>query len=160
MPRIGSVRSLSIAPPPEQRTACRKNPRRGHFSLVNPKTLRALLECRCGSRLAEVVLKESPAPLRSEFARRFLLGGLRELCAHQAANFVVQAYLAELSEDDEVTAALEELGPSLGDLLATSRGGVVAALVAAAARRPECQKVGAKALARGLMTRFGGGARL
>lgn len=102
---------------------------------------------------------ESPPPLRSEFARRFLSGRLAELSTHPSANFVVQAYLAELSDEAEVDAALEELGPTVGDLLASSRGGVVAALVAAAARLPECQKGGAKALARGLMARFGGGAR-
>lgn len=64
--------------------------------------------------------------------------------------------MAELSDEAEVEEVLEELGPSLGELLATSRGGVVAALVAAAARLPACHKAGAKALARGVMTRFGG----
>ena len=49
----------------------------------------------------QVVMRVAPPSLLAELHRRFLRGALPALAEHPAANFVVQAYLAAITESQQ-----------------------------------------------------------
>ena len=113
-------------------------------------TILAAARDRAGSHLLEAALGVAPRAVRVELDARALRGRLADLAAHPTANFVVQAALAAADSAPAVKGALKELGPVMGALLAGRRGGVVAALVAAAGRVPALPAEVAAAVAAGL----------
>lgn len=97
-------------------------------------TAAAAARDRAGSHLLEAILETAPRALRTELDARFLRGDLAAMAAHPAANFVVQALLAAADAPAAARGAAKELAPAAPALLAGNRGGVLVALVAAAAR--------------------------
>eukprot|EP00887_Chlorella_sp_A99_P004080 scaffold23.g4080.t1 len=82
----------------------------------------------------QAVFQTAPDDLFQKLCTLSFKGHLVPLAQHAAANFAVQAALASLRRPQQLKRMFEDLRPHLGTLLHARRGGVVAALLAAAAR--------------------------
>ncbi len=140
---LGSPLPAEGAPPPRDGA---------RLAAIPKDTILAAARDRAGSHLLEAALSVAPRHLRVELDARALRGRLADLAAHPTANFVVQAALAAADSAPAIKGALKELGPAAGELLAGRRGGVVAALVAAAGRIPALPAEVAAAVAAGLVS--------
>ncbi|KAK4269006.1 hypothetical protein QN277_022216 [Acacia crassicarpa] len=86
------------------------------------------------SRLMEVVLEVSPEALYNVMFTKVFRNSLFELSSDQCGNFVVQAMISHVRNQDQVEVIWEELGPNIESLFKMGRSGVVAALIAASER--------------------------
>ncbi|XP_028787753.1 pumilio homolog 23-like, partial [Neltuma alba] len=93
-----------------------------------------LLKEPASSRLMEVVLEVSPEALYNVMFAKVFRNSLFELSSHECGNFVIQALISRVRNQDQMEVIWEELGPNIESLFKMGRSGVVAALIAASER--------------------------
>ncbi|KAL4419124.1 hypothetical protein ABPG77_004516 [Micractinium sp. CCAP 211/92] len=101
---------------------------------VSMERCHALMQDRGGSHLMEAVFSTAPDDYFAKLTTLCFKGHLLPLAQHPSANFAVQAALAALRKPQQLKRMVEDLKPSFHQLLRSRRGGVIAALLAAAGR--------------------------
>lgn len=108
--------------------------------------LRSMLMDRNASHTMEVVFQTAPDDIFQKLCTALFKGHLVPLAKHPCANFPVQAAITSLRKPAQLKRMFEDLRPEFISLLQARRGGVVAALLAAALKLEAHQEELATAL--------------
>ncbi|KAK2076937.1 hypothetical protein QBZ16_005165 [Prototheca wickerhamii] len=106
----------------------------GSLLNVTPDGLQVLMQDRVASHVLEVMYQVASEDVFQKLSTAGFKGVTGAMAMHPSANFAVQAALSAVRRPPQFKRMFEDLRPSLAQLLRAHRGGVVAALVAAAHR--------------------------